>query len=40
MPKAKEINDYLRSLGFMYVTLDLGGYTMGSMNRALGIENN
>lgn len=40
MSKAKEISDYLRSLGFMYVTLDLGGYTMGSMNRALGIENN
>ena len=35
---AAEINSYLRSIGFMYVTLDIGGYTMGSMNRALGIE--
>ncbi|MDO4459186.1 MAG: ATP-dependent sacrificial sulfur transferase LarE [Clostridia bacterium] len=38
MSKSKEINEYLRSLGFMYVTLDIGGYSMGSMNRALGIE--
>ena len=32
---ASEINAYLRKLGFMYVSLDLGGYTTGSMNRAL-----
>lgn len=36
--RVKEIYEYLRSLGFMYVTLDIGGYSMGSMNRALGIE--
>lgn len=32
---APELNDYLRSLGFQYVSLDLGGYVMGSMNREL-----
>ena len=32
---AQELNAYLRELGFLYVTLDLGGYQMGSMNRAL-----
>ena len=26
----------LRSLGYLYVTLDLGGYEMGSLNKALG----
>ena len=34
---AAELNDYFRSLGFVYVTLDLGGYQMGSMNRTLDI---
>lgn len=29
---AAQLNEYLRSLGFSYVTLDLGGYKMGSMN--------
>lgn len=29
------LDEYFRSLGFMYVTLDLGGYQMGSMNRTL-----
>ena len=32
---AAELNEYLRSLGFLYVTLDLGGYKMGSMNQTL-----
>ena len=27
---------YFRELGFLYATLDLGGYSMGSMNRVLG----
>ena len=30
------LNRALRELGFLYVTLDLGGYTTGSMNRPLG----
>ena len=33
--RAGEINEYLRSLGFLYVTMDLGGYRMGSMNKTL-----
>ncbi len=32
----KEIAEYLRSLGFCYVTLDLEGFSSGSMNRPLG----
>lgn len=32
---AAGIDAYFRSLGFLYVTLDLGGYQMGSMNRTL-----
>ena len=32
---ASDLNQYLRSLGFLYVTLDLGGYQTGSMNRML-----
>ncbi len=32
---AGELDGYLRSLGFSYVTMDLGGYTMGSMNRTI-----
>lgn len=32
---ASEIDEYFRSVGFMYVSLDLGGYKMGSMNREL-----
>ena len=32
---AQEIETYLRGVGFDYVTLDLGGYQMGSMNRTL-----
>ena len=32
---ASALNQRLRELGFLYVTLDLGGYQSGSMNRAL-----
>ena len=32
---AKKINDYLKSLGFTYVSLDLAGYRTGSMNETL-----
>ena len=32
---APTIEAGLRALGFLYVTLDLGGYRMGSMNRTL-----
>ena len=32
---ASNIDRYFRSLGFVYVTLDLGGYQMGSMNKTL-----
>lgn len=32
---AEPLNKELRELGFLYVTLDLGGYQMGSMNRTL-----
>ena len=41
LPYAAELDEYFRSLGFAYVTLDLGGYKMGSMNRELKLgENN
>ena len=30
---AETINTYLQEIGFRYVSLDLGGYVMGSMNR-------
>lgn len=32
---AKELDRYFRSLGFSFVTADLGGYRMGNMNRGL-----
>ena len=35
---AAGIEEYFRALGFLYVTLDLGGYRMGSMNKTLDIE--
>lgn len=31
-----EVNGYLQELGFRYVTMDLGGYVTGSMNKILG----
>ena len=35
-PEISELlNKYLHELGFLYVTLDLGGYQMGSMNKTL-----
>lgn len=34
---AENLNSYLRELGFLYVTLDLGGYQMGSMNKTLDL---
>lgn len=34
---ADSLHQYLLSLGFLYVTLDLGGYQMGSMNKTLDI---
>lgn len=30
---ADELNNYFQELGFTYVTLDLGGYKMGNMNK-------
>lgn len=35
---AAELNTYLQQLGFTYVTLDLGGYLMGSMNKQLTVD--
>lgn len=34
---AGELNRYLTKLGFTYVTLDLGGYQTGSMNKMLSL---
>ena len=34
---AGPLERYFRELGFLYVTLDLGGYQMGSMNKTLNI---
>ena len=34
---SSQLDRYFRELGFLYVTLDLGGYQMGSMNKSLGI---
>ena len=32
---ADKLNRYLQDLGFLYVTLDLGGYKLGNMNKVL-----
>lgn len=32
---AKALNDYFHELGFLYTSLDLGGYKMGSMNKSI-----
>lgn len=32
---SSSLNSYFQELGFRYVTLDLGGYVMGSMNKLL-----
>ncbi len=37
--KASQIDEKLKELGFNYVSLDLGGYKMGSMNRGLEDRN-
>ena len=29
------VHEYLKSLGFTYVSLDLGGYRTGSMNETI-----
>lgn len=34
---AGQLDRYFRELGFLYVTLDLGGYRMGSMNKTLNL---
>ena len=34
---ASRLNQYFRELGFLYAALDLGGYQMGSMNKALSL---
>ena len=34
---AGQLEQYFRELGLLYVTLDLGGYQMGGMNRTLDI---
>lgn len=33
------INTYFQSLGFLYVTLDLGGYKTGNMNKTINMIN-
>lgn len=35
LPRRSEISEHLKSLGYLYVTLDLAGYRSGSMNDAL-----
>jgi uncharacterized protein len=35
-PLASEITQALKSMGFQYVTLDIQGYRMGSLNEAIG----
>ncbi len=32
------VNRYCQTIGFQYVTLDLGGYQMGSMNKPLNVK--
>lgn len=32
---AESVTQYLYELGFLYVSLDLSGYQMGSINRAI-----
>lgn len=34
---SEQLNQYFRELGFIYVTLDLAGYQMGSMNKTLDL---
>jgi uncharacterized protein len=32
---AKKITEYFRTIGFVFVTIDLAGYRLGSMNETL-----
>jgi uncharacterized protein len=35
LPRRTEASEHLKSLGYLYVTIDLGGYRSGSLNEAL-----
>ena len=35
---SEQLDEYLHELGFLYVTLDLNGYQMGSMNKTISEE--
>jgi uncharacterized protein len=37
-PLASEITQTLKSYGFKYVTLDIQGYRMGSLNETINIK--
>ena len=37
-PLRSELVKHLKSLGFIYVTLDLQGYRTGAMNEVLGLK--
>ena len=36
---AEDITKKLKKLGYLYVTMDLNGYSMGSMNLSLSEDN-
>jgi uncharacterized protein len=36
--RRQAVNDYFKTLGFAYVTLDLGGFRSGSMNEVLSLQ--
>jgi uncharacterized protein len=35
----RQITEHLRGLGFQYITVDMEGYRMGSLNEAIRGEN-
>jgi uncharacterized protein len=35
LPLRRQISEHLKTLGYLYVTLDLAGYRSGSLNEAL-----
>jgi uncharacterized protein len=37
--RRQAVNDYFKTLGFAYVTMDLAGFRSGSMNEVLKLEN-
>jgi len=37
-PRRSQVVDYFKKIGFEFVTLDLTGYTMGSLNKALDLK--